>query len=105
MFKVSYHNLTSCTKVVKTLEDVFEKIVDSQNFRDVFNNVIDNEIVSICGISYYKSFLLANADPIAYKCYLEDYADAIRDEVIETIKTDLAEKEFSEFYGFTITEI
>lgn len=104
MYKVSYHNLTGCTTVHKDLDEVFDRITDSVDFEDEFDDIIDDEEVVICGVHYFKSHLLKEADPVAYRCYLADYMESgVRDDIIDKIINDLETKGFSEKYGFMIT--
>jgi len=49
------------------------------NQEELFDNMLDEcqKKVSICGIEFSPSDILKNCDPIAYRCYKNDYMAGI----------------------------
>ena len=54
--------------------------LDPDDFADQFEEMLDESgTVEAGGYSFYPSRILKELDPVAYSCWLNDYADAIFD--------------------------
>ena len=60
---------------------IMEKITERQA-KERFDEMLDelHEEPVICGISFYPSTILKECDPIAYRCYFNDWVSEMEDE-------------------------
>lgn len=53
---------------------------DPDDFADQFDEMLDEAgSIAVAGCTFYPSQILKECDPVAYRCGLNDYADAIFD--------------------------
>jgi len=96
--------MTTTTKLqdlkdyLRTLENrIYNFELDPDDYIDSYNELLDEEDVEICGMSYSTSHVLKEVDPTAYRCGLIDYIDGIDVEENEEYIELVEEKENLEF--------
>ena len=55
--------------------------IDYAAASEMFDEVLDCEgPVTIAGLQFYPSVILRECDPVAYRCYLNDYVSSLEED-------------------------
>ncbi len=56
-------------------------VIDYTTAMDMFDDVLDCEgAIEVAGLKFNKSTILKECDPVAYRCYLNDYVCSLEDD-------------------------
>lgn len=79
--------LVNETEEKMNLDEVVEFIVENGEFEDALDSYLDEneEMVVVYGVSFYPPDIL-KSDKVAYRTALLDFADSMRDEIMETVE-------------------
>jgi hypothetical protein len=57
------------------------EVIDYATAAEMFDDLLDCEgTVEVAGIQFNKSTILKECDPVAYRCYLNDYVSSLEED-------------------------
>lgn len=85
------------TRIAEVKESIRTFEIDQSKHEEEYKDLIDESgPVMICGMSFTASRILAEIDPTAYRCGLNDYVDSLDvtdDSEYQALEEELAELE------------
>ena len=104
--KYSYNDKTDYAGITTTdAGTAASYIIDHSDLHDEYDDAIDEQgTVEVCGYEYYPSRILAEVDPVAYRCGLADY-ESDRMEDLEYEIDRMTDGDEEDYYDYTIEAV